>query len=365
MLVHVARDAAFGHRARIGFALRAGPVLDEQCIGGVRRARVTRGALGLSVRSLEQKRTGVIEAAAQHVFAHAVPAGRDVARRAGGSHSTVVLVEMAARALAERETAELEVRHGGRGARSTLRQRRVALRAFDPRVQAGQQISGLVVGEPGRVVPAFLPVARVAGTIRELVIVRIISLMTREALGLEPEVGVGQGAVPPLERPHVARANQWRRVAFPAIERRMSSLRLPADLRMLELRGLPAYESEVAPEVLLVAAGTAIRGVGSGVVALAGVDASTQRGVTVEAQAGLDPPGPQLVARGARTDALELRVDLGEFSRRDELSVRGPHERAEEEQNRRHCYQKQPRKPHWRPTSPDSFQTRAAYPACT
>ena len=126
--------------------------------------------------------------------------------------------------------------------------------------------------------------------------------MTGQAAGLESEVGAVQGSVPPLERPHFPRSDERRCVTLPAVERRVRPFRLPADFRMLELRGLPAHKVEVTSEVLLVAARAVTGGVGRRMVSGVRLDPTAQRGVALQAEIRLDPLCPQLVAVGARTD---------------------------------------------------------------
>jgi len=99
-------------------------------------------------------------------------------------------------------------------------------------------------------------------------------------------------------------------MALPAVEGRVCSLGSPADLRVIELRGFPAHELEFASEVLLVTACTVSRGIRGHVEAFAGLDPLVQRLVTIQTKAFIDALRAQLMAGGARTDPLELRVCL-------------------------------------------------------
>jgi hypothetical protein len=152
-----------------------------------------------------------------------------------------------------------------------------------------------------------------AGAVPELVSVRALVPVTPHAIGGEAEKRPRESAGRGHSRYDGRIPDASSFVAVPTVDRGVAQLQLVPGFAMVEGVFIEPPHVEVRPQVILMAIGAGVLG-DRGVVPPVLSDPSAELLVAVQATLGRDAALAELVARGAVSQALLLRVRLGESS---------------------------------------------------
>jgi hypothetical protein len=194
----------------------------------------------------------------------------------------------------------------------------VASRAVDVDVLTRKRVGGLRVMESRRPFPPISVVALGAGSVTELIPVRVRGRVARDAVRGQTEERSVKRTVLRLERPGSRLGDPFASVTRTTAGLGMSPFQDVAREVVLERSGIEAHEREVRSEVFLVTGRAVV--VGDGGVEARVLDQTIgERRVAPQAECRLHPRLSQFVALRAVAEPLQVRMGRRQLARRDEL----------------------------------------------